>query len=165
MEDRKVRFSDPFVDSLSEAHWNVISTPAFPYKKSIKHRDIVATTMDRWIELLVKENLIKQYQAETLRIIASDPGIPIGYYHRPQKFSLLPQSRCEGKTTTALCDELHVPMESKLPEFDSYISGNRLFLSPVLEFGTQNQNGRIYSYKQFSCRNVLSMEERRKIGL
>ena len=93
MEDRKVRFGDPFVDSLSEAHWNVIITPASPYKKSIKHRDIVATTMDRWIELLVKENLIKQYQAETLRIIASDPGIPIGYYHRPQKFSLLPQSK------------------------------------------------------------------------
>lgn len=165
MEDHKVGFDDPFVDSLSEAYWNVISTPAAPHKESIKHRDVMATTMDRWIELLVKENLIKQCQAETLRIIASDPGIPIGYYHRPQKFSLLPQSRCEGKTTTVLCDKLHVPMGRKLPEFDPYTSGHRLFLSPVIEFNMPNQNGRIYSYKQYSCRNVLSMKERRKIGL
>lgn len=148
MEDHKVRFDDPFVDSLSEAYWNVISTPAAPHKESIKHRDVMATTMDRWIELLVKENLIKQYQAEILRIIASDPGIPIGYYHRPQKFSLLPQNRYEGKTATVLCDELHAPMGRKLPEFDM-----------------PNQNGRIYSYKQYSCRNVLSMKERRKMGL
>lgn len=160
MEDHKVRSDDPFGVALSNAYWNENVTVNCLHEAGIKHRDIVAMTMDRWIELLVKRNLIKHYQAETLKFLATTPYIPIGYYRQPPSLSKL-----KGKSTSTLCDELHVPMERKFPEFDPYVSGSRLFLSSVLEFGTQNRDGRIYNYKQLLCRNVLSMAERRKIGL
>lgn len=165
MEDQKFKTGNPFMDSLVKVYWDEVVTSGDHSRKSnIKHRDVVATTMDRWIELLVKENLIKQYQAETLKILTSYPGIPIGYYHQPQKIDLLPRGRYEGKSATMLCDELDIARKMESPKYNPYTNGARLFITkPVFEFDILNQNGRVY--KSFSYRNVLSMEERRKIGL
>lgn len=165
MRDQKIVSGDPFVDSLSKTYWDRIATPASPYKKPTKQRDVASTTLDRWIELMVKNNLIKQYQSTMLKLLA-DPGIPIGYYHMKKLPSLPPPVSSKRKSMTILFDELYNPRGIKPPEFDPYVSGHRLFLAPILKFDTPNRNGLIHKHSScFSYRNVLSMKERNRLGL